>query len=68
MTLVREYPAQWTLPEINLRELARLRWDQGWTHRQLMGHFGRSKTFIKDRLRQLGAERAQMEKKGRGVK
>lgn len=51
MTLVREYPAQWVSPEINLHELANLRWNQGWGKGRLARHFGRSKTYIYDRLR-----------------
>jgi len=56
MTLVREYPAQWSRPEINLRELARLRKVQGWTHKQLGEHFGRSRSWITGALKQLGAK------------
>ena len=40
LTVASEYAIQWLRPEIDLAELARLRFVEGWTLHRLMRHFG----------------------------
>jgi hypothetical protein len=50
---IREYPAKWSKPKIDLGELARLRHVEGWTVRRIQEHLGWSGTKIKDELRRM---------------
>lgn len=36
------YPMQWREPSLNLAELAKLRWVEGWSRKQLAEHYGKS--------------------------
>lgn len=40
MTVVREHKSQWIRPEIDLNELAKLRFGEDWSMDQLRKHFG----------------------------
>ena len=52
-TVVREHAAMWARPEINLSELARLRFVEGWSIPRLQAYFGAGRTKIKDELKSL---------------
>lgn len=43
---VREYPIQWHDPRINLAELAKLRWIEGWSREALAKRYGKSVNAI----------------------
>ena len=51
--VVNEYTAQWFRPEIDLSELAKLRFGKGWTLRKIANHLGVPKTTIVHRLKRL---------------
>jgi len=53
---VKNYTAQWFRPEIDLNELALLRFQKGWTLRKLAAHFDMPKTNIVARLKRLNAK------------
>ena len=42
------YPIQWREPRINLAELAKLRWIDGWSRRELAKHYGKSVDAIQN--------------------
>ena len=48
-----EYPIQWREPEFNLAELARLRWIEGLSTKQLAAKFGRTECAIKNYYQKL---------------
>jgi hypothetical protein len=50
---MREYPAQWKKPTLDLDELARLSLDEGWTSKQLQAHFGCSRSKVNLERRKL---------------
>ena len=50
---VKTYTAQWVRPEIDLNELALLRFKKNWTLRKIAAHFGMPKTNIVKRLKRL---------------
>ncbi len=54
---VKNYTAQWFRPEIDLTELALLRFKKGWTLRKLAAHFDMPKTNIVARLKRLNAKK-----------
>ena len=53
MVTVKENAAQWFRPEIDLDELAKLRWSEKWTQEQLAAHFRRPRATIIRRLKEL---------------
>ncbi len=53
---VKTYTAQWVRPEIDLKELALLRFKKKWTLRKISDHFDMPKTNIVTRLRRLAAK------------
>lgn len=57
MVVVTEQAVQWFRREIDLGELARLRWEKGFGLRQLAAHFGMPKTSVLRRLKNLEQER-----------
>jgi len=57
LTVVKEYAAQWFRPEIDLDELAKLRWDKGWALRKIAAHLKTPKTTIIMRLTTLEERR-----------
>ena len=50
---VLAYPIQWREPKLNLAELARLRWIEGWSRRRLAEHFKKSDSAIQFHLQKL---------------
>ncbi len=55
---VEEYPIQWRDPKLDLGELARLRWIEGLSQKELARRLGRSKSGIQrydKKLKQLGS-------------
>ena len=56
---VKNYTAQWFRPEIDLNELALLRFQKGWTLRKLAAHFDMPKTNIVQRLKGLKTQDAE---------
>jgi hypothetical protein len=48
--------AKWKTPQIDLKELAHVRFNQGKTERELAKHFWRSKTIIHDLLKRMSPE------------
>jgi len=50
---VKNYTAQWFRPEIDLNELALLRFKKGWTLRKIAAHFNMPKTNIVTKIRRL---------------
>jgi len=50
---VKEVAAQWFRPEIDLDELAKLRWGERWTRKMLADHFQRPRATIIRRLKEL---------------
>ena len=56
---VKNYTAQWFRPEIDLKELALLRFKKGWTLRKLAHHFNMPKTNIVKRLKRFEAKKAE---------
>ena len=55
---VKTYAAQWFRPEIDLNELAKLRWDKGWSLRRIAAHLEVPKTTIIKRLNHLKEDRS----------
>ncbi|OFZ55804.1 MAG: hypothetical protein A2428_16780 [Bdellovibrionales bacterium RIFOXYC1_FULL_54_43] len=53
MVTVKECAAQWFRPEIDLDELAKLRWCEKWTQERLADHFQRPRATIIRRLKEL---------------
>ena len=45
---VEEYPIVWREPRLNLAELAKLRWIEGWDRKRLANHFGRTEEAIQN--------------------
>lgn len=43
---VQEYPIQWHDPRVNLAELAKLRWIDGWSRESLAKRYGKSPNAI----------------------
>jgi hypothetical protein len=50
--VINEYTARWFRTEIDLNELAKLRWEKGWTTRRLAAHYGIPKSTLLKRLEQ----------------
>ncbi len=50
---VLTYPIQWREPKLNLAELARLRWIEGWSRRRLAEHYKKSQNAIQFHLQKL---------------
>lgn len=44
----KTYPIQWRDPRVNLAELAKLRWIEGWDSKQLAAHFGRTEVAVQN--------------------
>jgi len=42
------YPVRWQEPRVDLRELAKLRFQDGWTRKQLSEHYGRTEVAIQN--------------------
>ncbi len=42
------YPIQWHEPRINLAELAKLRWIEGWSRKALAERYGKSQDAIQN--------------------
>ena len=55
LTVEEEYEAVWKRARLDTNELARLR-SEGWMVRQLVAHFGYSRTAIKRELKRLGVK------------
>ncbi len=53
----KNYTAQWFRPEIDLKELALMRFKKGWILRKLARHFNMPKTKIVKRLKRLDAKK-----------
>jgi hypothetical protein len=49
------YKLAWEREYLDLTELARLRWVEGWKVSRVAGYFGVSRTAIKERLRAIKA-------------
>lgn len=45
---VQTYPIQWHEPRINLAELAKLRWIEGWSRKALAERYGKSQDAIQN--------------------
>lgn len=43
-----EYPIQWREPKVDLAELAKLRWIQGFSQKQLADRYGRTEIAVKN--------------------
>jgi len=54
--VVRDYPAQWKRPQIDTKELAKLRFKKGWALIRLARHFGLAKSTIGKKLDALKTE------------
>jgi len=52
----REYAVLWKRQEIDLAELAKLRWVDNWQVKHLAQHFGVGRTAIGNHLRQLKSQ------------
>ena len=53
ITMVREAPIHWKDVNLDLGELARLRWEEDWTCKELTAHFGFGRSKINKELRKL---------------
>ncbi|NOT80440.1 MAG: hypothetical protein HOP07_15720 [Bacteriovoracaceae bacterium] len=42
------YPVRWQEPRVDLRELANLRFKDGWSRKQLASHYGRTEDAIQN--------------------
>ena len=51
LTVEDEHAAAWKRVRLDMDELARLRFSEGWTVNQLVTHFGYSRTVIKRELK-----------------
>ncbi|MEK6579133.1 MAG: hypothetical protein AABZ55_07890, partial [Bdellovibrionota bacterium] len=51
--MVKKYTARWFWPEIDLNELALLRFKKGWTLRRIAAHLQMPKTNIVKKLKKL---------------
>ena len=56
------YPIQWREPKVNLAELAKLRWIDGWSRRELAVHYGKSINAIQNYFHE--AKRLRLKPKG----
>lgn len=43
-----DYPVRWQEPRVDLRELAKLRFEDGWSRKQLASHYGRTEDAIQN--------------------
>jgi hypothetical protein len=48
-----EYPIQWQEPRLNLAELAKLRWMEGWSRRELAQYYRKSEVAIQNHFQDL---------------
>lgn len=60
LTVSTAHPVEWKKYSLNLNELARLRWVEGWKIERLSVHFELSRTAIKDRLRGIESDPKQV--------
>jgi hypothetical protein len=49
----KTYPIQWRDPRVNLSELAKLRWIEGWDRKQLAAHFGRTEVAVQNYFQEI---------------
>ncbi len=42
------YPVRWQVPRVDLRELAKLRFQDGWSRKQLSEYYGRTEDAIQN--------------------
>lgn len=47
------YPIQWRDPRVNLTELAKLRWIEGWDRKKLAAHFGRTEGAVQNYFQEI---------------
>ena len=47
------YPIQWHESRVNLTELAKLRWIEGWDRKQLADHFGRTEVAVQNYFQEI---------------
>lgn len=50
---VKTYPIQWREPRIDLAELAKLRWIEGWTRADLAKRYGKTDSAIQNYIQYL---------------
>ncbi len=50
---IKTYPIQWREPRVNLTELAKLRWIEGWDRKQLADHFGRTEVAVQNYFQEI---------------
>ncbi len=48
-----EYPIRWWEPRFNLAELAKLRWIEGWSRKDLANMYGKTECAIQNRFQYL---------------
>ena len=48
LTWAKTYPIQWREPRVDLAELARLRWIEGFTRKQLAERYGRTEMAVQN--------------------
>lgn len=53
LTLAETYPIQWREPRVDLAELARLRWIEGWSQKELAAHFGKTECAIQNYFQEI---------------
>jgi hypothetical protein len=49
----KTYSIQWREPRVNLAELAKLRWADGWSSKKLAKRFGRTECAIQNYFRKI---------------
>ena len=47
------YPIQWRDPRVNLSELAKLRWIEGWDRKKLATHYGRTEMAVQNYFQEI---------------
>ncbi len=54
------YPIQWREPRVDLAELAKLRWIEGLSRKELAGRFGRTEIAVQNYIQELRRRRFQV--------
>jgi hypothetical protein len=49
----KTYPIQWRDPRVNLSELAKLRWIEGWDRKKLAAYFGRTEVAVQNYFQEI---------------